>query len=101
MTLGECISFLYESLNVFACVWGEGHVKTLEKGTWESGGRNLGKFHLERGVAWSGLEEQVKLNSEETVKYPSEQRRTQCTLCRKMLLVWGAIEEVVGQTARG
>lgn len=35
---------------------------------WESGGRNLGKFHLERGVAWSGLEERVKLNSEETVK---------------------------------
>lgn len=53
---------------MFACVWGEGHVKTLEKGIWESGGRNLGKFHLERGVAWSGLEERVNLNSEETVK---------------------------------
>lgn len=62
----------------------------------------MGKFHLERGVAWSGLEERVKLNSEETVKKnPSEQRRTQCILCRKMLLVWGAIEEVVGQTASG
>lgn len=66
--MGECILFFYESLNVFVCVWGEGYVKILEKGMWELGGRNLGKFYLERGVVWFGLEERVKLNSEEIVK---------------------------------